>query len=180
MTHAMITAIPAKIPVAPSSHIIAAKQASPVYPSQATHQVPKQALAPRPTIVPGTLVDLASSTARSHPSIPASASATSAGGHTGGQQSALGLDSDQMDRSPPDDDDAYYDDGPSMDGDGEKPRIRAEGPGGADVKRGARIACLECRAAKIRCSAPNDGKVPCKVRGKLDFAMRQPPWLSRT
>lgn len=46
---------------------------------------------------------------------------------------------------------------------GDRPRVRAEGPGGQDLKRGARIACLECRSAKIRCSAPNDGQVPCKV-----------------
>lgn len=44
----------------------------------------------------------------------------------------------------------------------ERPRVRAEGPGGPDVKQGAKIACLDCRSAKIRCSAPTDGRVPCK------------------
>ncbi|CAO1631989.1 unnamed protein product [Sympodiomycopsis kandeliae] len=51
---------------------------------------------------------------------------------------------------------------------GDRPRVRAEGPGGADIKRGARIACLECRSAKIRCSAPNDGQVPCKRCARHD------------
>jgi hypothetical protein len=56
---------------------------------------------------------------------------------------------------------------------GDRPRVRAEGPGGQDLKRGARIACLECRSAKIRCSAPNDGQVPCKVSGRrASLAMR--------
>lgn len=32
----------------------------------------------------------------------------------------------------------------------ERPRVRAEGPGGPDVKQGARIACLDCRSAKVR------------------------------
>lgn len=53
---------------------------------------------------------------------------------------------------------------------GDRPRVRAEGPGGAEIKRGARIACLECRSAKIRCSAPNDGQVPCKVRLQSEVA----------
>ena len=44
----------------------------------------------------------------------------------------------------------------------EKPRVFVDGPGGADTKQGAKIACLECRSAKIKCSAPTDGQVPCK------------------
>ncbi|TKY85966.1 hypothetical protein EX895_004791 [Sporisorium graminicola] len=44
----------------------------------------------------------------------------------------------------------------------EKPRVLVDGPGGADTKQGAKIACLECRSAKIKCSAPTDGQVPCK------------------
>ncbi|SOV08022.1 uncharacterized protein UDID_04000 [Ustilago sp. UG-2017a] len=43
-----------------------------------------------------------------------------------------------------------------------KPRVLVDGPGGADTKQGAKIACLECRSAKIKCSAPTDGQVPCK------------------
>ena len=44
----------------------------------------------------------------------------------------------------------------------DKPRVFVDGPGGADTKQGAKIACLECRSAKIKCSAPTDGQVPCK------------------
>ncbi|GAK65109.1 uncharacterized protein PAN0_007d3326 [Moesziomyces antarcticus] len=44
----------------------------------------------------------------------------------------------------------------------DKPRVLVDGPGGADTKQGAKIACLECRSAKIKCSAPTDGQVPCK------------------
>ncbi|KAN0065562.1 hypothetical protein ACQY0O_001402 [Thecaphora frezii] len=44
----------------------------------------------------------------------------------------------------------------------EKTRVLVSGPGGADTKQGAKIACLECRSAKIKCSAPTDGHVPCK------------------
>lgn len=44
----------------------------------------------------------------------------------------------------------------------EKPRVFVDGPGGAETKQGAKIACLECRSAKIKCSAPTDGQVPCK------------------
>ncbi|KAK0549588.1 hypothetical protein OC846_004007 [Tilletia horrida] len=40
-------------------------------------------------------------------------------------------------------------------------RVLVDGPGGDDVKQGARIACDNCRQAKIRCSAPTDGNVPC-------------------
>ncbi|EPQ30635.1 uncharacterized protein PFL1_01536 [Pseudozyma flocculosa PF-1] len=45
---------------------------------------------------------------------------------------------------------------------GAKARVFVSGPGGADTKQGAKIACLECRSAKIKCSAPTDGNVPCK------------------
>ncbi|KAK0559490.1 hypothetical protein OC844_004369 [Tilletia horrida] len=41
------------------------------------------------------------------------------------------------------------------------PRVLVDGPGGAEVKQGARIACDNCRQAKIKCSAPTDGQVPC-------------------
>ncbi|KAJ9478873.1 Zn(2)-C6 fungal-type domain-containing protein [Pseudozyma hubeiensis] len=44
----------------------------------------------------------------------------------------------------------------------DKPRVLVDGPGGAETKQGAKIACLECRSAKIKCSAPTDGQVPCK------------------
>lgn len=72
-----------------------------------------------------------------------------------------------MSESP--DDTSYLDDvaNGSLE-DGMKRGVRAEGPGGSDVKRGARIACLECRSAKIRCSAPNDGQVPCKRCSRHD------------
>ncbi|KAJ1019946.1 hypothetical protein NDA16_004227 [Ustilago loliicola] len=42
----------------------------------------------------------------------------------------------------------------------DKPHVLVDGPGGADTKQGAKIACLECRSAKIKCSAPTDGQVP--------------------
>ncbi|CAD6915370.1 unnamed protein product [Tilletia controversa] len=44
---------------------------------------------------------------------------------------------------------------------GSKSRVLVEGPGGVEVKQGARIACDNCRQAKIKCSAPSDGVVPC-------------------
>ncbi|KAE8269663.1 hypothetical protein A4X09_0g2658 [Tilletia walkeri] len=40
-------------------------------------------------------------------------------------------------------------------------RILVDGPGGVEVKQGARIACDNCRQAKIKCSSPTDGQVPC-------------------